>query len=390
MKRSANGTPLWIKNNTTEVLRQQPAKDEASIQELIFQYPQCLPLGEIDETYNPSIPVCTELNTPVGPLDIFMITTNGNLAIIETKLWRNPEARRTVVAQILDYATELSKWSYEDLQREVNRRLQRTGNTLYEIARSAAPDQVPEEMDFVDAVSRNLKRGNFLLLVAGDGIREGAHGISEFLANTGHFNFTFAMVELSVYGNPEEGMLLVPRTIVQTVEIQKLTVEVPPEMSVSSAEAPVDTEANPEWEAEKQFYNTFWKELITELVLDDPGQAHPKPSKSQNIYIYPAQSTYAWISAYFSKSSKQVGVYFRCRNEENGNAIFQSLSNDAEAIREEFGDRVKWAWDVSAGPSISLTCDDIFATENRDALKAFFNEWLNTFVNVFRPRMKNL
>jgi hypothetical protein len=47
-----------------------------------------------------------------------MITPNGDIAIIETKLWRNPDARRKVIAQILDYANELSKWTYEDMQRE--------------------------------------------------------------------------------------------------------------------------------------------------------------------------------------------------------------------------------------------------------------------------------
>ena len=67
-----------------------------------------------------------DLNTPVGLLDILMVTPNGKLVIIETKLWRNPEARRKVIAQILDYAKELSRWNYEDLQRELNRRLKTT------------------------------------------------------------------------------------------------------------------------------------------------------------------------------------------------------------------------------------------------------------------------
>jgi hypothetical protein len=34
--------------------------------------------------------------------------------VVETKLWRNPEAHRSVVAQIIDYAKDLSKMSFED------------------------------------------------------------------------------------------------------------------------------------------------------------------------------------------------------------------------------------------------------------------------------------
>ena len=62
-----------------------------------------------------------------------MVTPNGDLIVIETKLWSNPESRRKVVAQILDYAKEMSKWTYSDLQREVNRNLKTKGNHLYKI-----------------------------------------------------------------------------------------------------------------------------------------------------------------------------------------------------------------------------------------------------------------
>ena len=84
------------------------------------------------------------------------------------------------------------------LQREINRRLGKKGNTLYEIVQSTNSELAPPEADFVDTVNRNLERGKFLLLIVGDGIREGAIGITEFLSNVGHLNFAFAMIELSI------------------------------------------------------------------------------------------------------------------------------------------------------------------------------------------------
>ena len=229
MKQSAYGKPILIDNNgQISNLAKIFPKDELTIQELIFKHPSCLPISDIDETYNPVVPVCTELNTTVGPMDILMVSPNGYLTIIETKLWKNPEARRVVIAQILDYANELSSWSYEDLQRETNRRNKTEGNNLYEIVKKASPELTLSESDFIDSVSRNLQKGKFLLIVAGDGIKEGAAGIAEFLTNMGHLNFSLAMIELSLYKAEGMGTLIVPKTLIKTTEINRMIVEIPP------------------------------------------------------------------------------------------------------------------------------------------------------------------
>jgi hypothetical protein len=394
MKRTAYGQPLFLgSEGAVTMLTKFQATDELTIQNLIFEHPECLPISDIDESYNPIIPVCTELNTTVGPLDILMISPNGELAIIETKLWRNPEARRVVVAQILDYAKELSNWTYEDLQREVNRRLGRKGNTLYEIVKAANPDLLLPESDFVDSVSRNLSRGRFLLLIAGDGIREGAIGIAEFLSSAAHLNFTFAMVELSVFEAKGLGKLIIPKTIVRTTEIAKMTIEIPSGMKLSiSEQADVSTlpaKLSEEKERESSFYRDFWKEFVSELEFDDPGQSMPNPANAQNLYIYLGGQKKAWVSAYFSKSSKRVGVYFRVARNQGGLEIKSRLEEDIEGIREELGNEVIWDWDDFASIGVRKHVDDVFDTRNREEIKNFFKVWMNNFVNALRPRLKS-
>jgi len=395
MKETAYGTPIVIQDGQEHLLEQIEAHDEASIQELVFKYPSCIPISEIDEAYNPAIPVCTELNTPVGPLDIFMATPNGELIIIETKLWRNPEARRVVVAQILDYAKELSKWSYEDLQREINRRLKTRGNKLYEIMQETDSNYLLSEPNFIDAVSRNLRRGNFLLLVIGDGIREGAAGIAEFLVSSGHLNFTFAMIELAIYQNEKIGQILLPRVMAKTIEFQKITVDISAGLQLSNSSVPIESATgtkshSPEWERERLFYFNFWSELIKELVFDDPGQPLPNAPYSQNLFVYPGKTRKAWISAYFRKSRKQIGVYFKCQDNPEGLKVFKALSEDKEDIKEELGNEVVWKWKIGTGPIVTFSCDDVFDPKSRPVIKEFFMERLNTFVNAIRPRMKEL
>jgi hypothetical protein len=167
------------------------AVSEADIQELVHAHPGCLPIAEIDPMFSGPVPICTELNTPAGPIDIFMVTPSGLPVLVECKLWRNPEGRRQVVGQILDYAKELGRWSSSDLQREVSRRLNREGNSLLEMVR--AVDSGVDEIQFNDALSANLRRGRFLLLIVGDGIRENAEAIAEYLQMHAGLHFSLGV-----------------------------------------------------------------------------------------------------------------------------------------------------------------------------------------------------
>jgi hypothetical protein len=399
MKKTAYGNPILLKENQTELINKVEFKDELSIQNLVFDYPKCIPVSDIDEAYNPIISVCKELNTPVGPLDIFMITPNGDIAIVETKLWRNPESRRKVIAQILDYANELSNWTYEDLQREINRKLKRKGNTLYEIIKEKNPNSLINEADFVDNVSRNLNRGKFLLIIIGDGIKEGAMNIANFLSSSAHLNFIFGMVELTLYQIDKKTKIVLPRTIVKTNEVQKFNIELPEGLMITNTiNQNINVKSNktkikPELVKRREFFRKFWDEFLLEFDLDDPGQALPKPSITQNLFLYMDNNKSTWISAYFAQSTNRVGVYFRGGNNNSGKEIMTFLYKQfGKDIENELGDNVIWHWkkEILEGFSVRLSIDDVYSNENRENIKDFFKVWINNFVNVLRPRMKEI
>ena len=48
------------------------------------------------------MPICREFRTPHGYIDNLLMTLAGDIALVETKLFRNPEARRLVLVQVLD------------------------------------------------------------------------------------------------------------------------------------------------------------------------------------------------------------------------------------------------------------------------------------------------
>ena len=92
--------------------------DEAWLQRLIHENPACLPIGEIEPGLDPFTAICREMPTPRGSLDNLLMTGRGDIAIVETKLFRNREARRQALAQALDYATMLFEMGYEARHRD--------------------------------------------------------------------------------------------------------------------------------------------------------------------------------------------------------------------------------------------------------------------------------
>lgn len=193
--------------------------NEAWLQNLLHENPRLLPVTDIDPIFGELIPVCRELTTSVGRLDNLFVNELGMLSLVECKLWRNPQARRRVVGQILDYAQNLCRMDYDDLDTAIRRR---AGNSLYDIVSENVEEL--SEKTFIDSVNRNLTKGRFLLMVVGDGIHENVENISAYLQGHAHLNFTFALVEQRLYNLKHESrtsILVQPRIIAKTVEVER-------------------------------------------------------------------------------------------------------------------------------------------------------------------------
>lgn len=214
---------------------------EGWLQALIHRFPQILPIAEIEPGLAGAAAVCMELPTPAGYVDNLFATDRGDLVLTECKLWHNREARREVVAQILDYAHCLASWSYEDLEAAIARGMtpggERPLGTLYEIV---GGDQEREEAAFVDAVSRNLRLGRMLLLIVGDGIREGVETLADYLQGNPGFHFTLGLVELAVHRMPGAlGFVIQPRVLARTVNIERGIVRIEEGRAVVTAPPPM-------------------------------------------------------------------------------------------------------------------------------------------------------
>lgn len=222
-------TPLLIQGEKSVRLERVPLSqgiyDEYWIQSICYNNPSLMPIDEIEPSFGGIVPICRELATESGFCDLIYLNEKGFITIAECKLWRNPEARRKAVGQILDYAKDIAKWDYDKFEYECIKSRKSEEKTLYEIINNDFPDT--EERDFIDNVQKNLERGRFLLLIVGDGIRENMEELVNYVQGYGGMSFTLSLIEIPVYKNPNnQDIIITPRILAKTKELERTVVRI--------------------------------------------------------------------------------------------------------------------------------------------------------------------
>jgi hypothetical protein len=231
---------------------------EDFLQRLVHAEPAILPVEELEASFSGLRSVCRELPLGHGEtkyLDNLLINADGRICLVECKLWRNPEAIREVVAQILDYAGELAAMSYQELQAAVRKALRTTtGDPLLENVLGTDHEE-SAGIAFIDAVTRSLETGNFLLLVVGDGIRTGLQQIAGLLQNRATLGFSFSLIEMAIYGtNDGDGPYYVqPRRLLRTEKIIRNVFELQ-SVATTTRLSKSSAEPRPQTISEQDFY----------------------------------------------------------------------------------------------------------------------------------------
>lgn len=93
--------PIVLLDGKVEKLERQDirasseeSRNEDWLQKLIFENPNLLPLEEIEPAFLDPIPLCRELSTGVGPLDILFVNERGMLTLVECKLLKKPRRKK--------------------------------------------------------------------------------------------------------------------------------------------------------------------------------------------------------------------------------------------------------------------------------------------------------
>lgn len=176
---------IFIRDGDSLVpMSESPYEAEAVLQALLADFPELLVGGGsgeppryllIDRELDVSI---AGASTRRGYVDHIFVDEKGIPTIIEVKRSSNPEIRREIVGQMLDYAANLvAAWGVDGLRERFERRC---GDSSEAVFQDALPE-LTEPEEFWKQVSTNMEVGRYRLVFVADAIPPELRRIIEFL-----------------------------------------------------------------------------------------------------------------------------------------------------------------------------------------------------------------
>lgn len=142
---------------------------EDYLQKYIYENPESIPLYDIKEDIKLLI-LSREFPTNSGPIDALGIDKDGEIYIVETKLYKNPD-KRTVIAQALDYGAALWKHSGDFAQfiSTLENNVSKTfGISLVQKLQEFFELAEEDTAALLESVRKNLSEGAFRFVVLMD------------------------------------------------------------------------------------------------------------------------------------------------------------------------------------------------------------------------------
>lgn len=182
---------------------------EGRLQEYIYDNPESIPLYDIKEDIKLLI-LAREFATNSGPIDAVGIDHDGEIYLVETKLYKNPD-KRTVVAQVLDYGAALWKSSttLESFLSQLNKHTQSKFNQLATEKIQEYFELADEQLEqVVERMNVNLNEGNFKFVVMMDNMDDRLKDLILFMNQNSKFDIYGVELEYYQHNSFE---IMIPR-----------------------------------------------------------------------------------------------------------------------------------------------------------------------------------
>lgn len=194
-------------NKNAKRLDQQEFGLEQNIQQYIYDNPDTIPIYEVDSDIRLFV-AAREFPTNSGPIDALAFDQNGNIYVVETKLFRNPD-KRTVVAQALDYGASLWRHStdfeafIEQLNRHTNKQFGRDFKEVF-----CEFFDMEDMTEVAVSISDNLNSGNIKFVVLMDKLHNRLKDLIVYVNQNSHFDIYAVEVEYYKHENFE---IIIPK-----------------------------------------------------------------------------------------------------------------------------------------------------------------------------------
>ena len=193
---------LIINGDNVRALEETEFAEESKLQDYLKDYPALIPLEDVGEGASELICIGKEVAVPSGAIDLLFIDKDGLLTVIETKLVKNPEIRREVIGQIIEYASYISRWSADKVYAIANAYLK---SDLDEFMLNKYPEGFSAD-DFRSNIEQNLESGRIRLIIATNKFVEPLQATVTFLNS--YSKFDILLLEVSSFGGKEKEKVL--------------------------------------------------------------------------------------------------------------------------------------------------------------------------------------
>lgn len=182
---------------------------ETYLQQYIYDNPESIPLYEIKEDIQLLI-LAREFGTNSGPIDAIGIDRYGELYIVETKLFKNPD-KRLVISQALDYGAALWKHAndFTEFKLVLDRHTQKVfGQNSTEKVSEFFSLEAEEVSALFEKAKDNLNDGKFHFVVLMDKLDDRLKDLILYVNQNSQFDIY--AVEFSYYRHAEHE-IIIPR-----------------------------------------------------------------------------------------------------------------------------------------------------------------------------------
>ena len=180
---------------------------EDKLQEYVKNNPDIVPIYDIQEGAKLLV-VAREFSTNSGPIDALGLDQDGNIYVIETKLYRNPD-KRTVLAQALDYGASLWRHSGDTTEflHDISRKSAQQFGVSFE-EKLADFFEVEDVVYMIESISKNLKNGNIKFVILMDQVSDRLKDLVTYVNQNSRFDIY--AVDLQYYKH-EQFEIVIPK-----------------------------------------------------------------------------------------------------------------------------------------------------------------------------------
>src|SRR4030042_1759060 len=197
------------KGQTAQRLDKSDFEKEDYLQNYIHENPESIPVDEIEEDKKLLV-VAREFPTESGPIDALAIDKDGDVYIVETKLYKNA-TKREVVAQALDYGASLWKHlnDFAEFIKLIDSEIQAKFHlTLEEKIKESFGIEQDNIQLMLDRMSSNLKEGNIKFVILMDSMDEQLKDLIIYVNQNRQFDIYAVQLE---YYKFQEYEIMIPK-----------------------------------------------------------------------------------------------------------------------------------------------------------------------------------